>query len=77
MEGHLKHDCAQAAQRSFLVLRARERLGYARPWAIEVAFDEGGSEADGKQAARNGAEERRRAKRDFEDFDDSDVETLV
>ena len=38
LEAHLRHDCPQERDRAFLVLRARERLGYPRAWAIEVPF---------------------------------------
>jgi hypothetical protein len=35
---HLKLDCPYEQNKAFLVQRARQRSGYARPWALEVDF---------------------------------------
>ena len=35
---HLKLDCPYEQNKAFLVQRARQRSGYARPWALEVEF---------------------------------------
>lgn len=35
---HERIDCMYARERAFMVLRARQRTGYSRPWALEIAF---------------------------------------
>ena len=38
LDAHLRLDCPFQRDRAFLVTRARERVGYPRPWAIEVPY---------------------------------------
>lgn len=75
LDAHLRLDCPFQRDRAFLVTRARERVGYPRPWAIEVPFGPPSPESSPPSSPQKLV--RPLQLKATDEFNDSDIESVM